>query len=89
MRTTVRMITTSAKLSPSTTASTPLMAAAMRSMIIMGSAICSKKRRMSGFPGGALSRFLPFSSRRRCASCALSPSALLCTSRSTVSFFSR
>ena len=41
------------------------------------------------FDGGALSLLRPFSSRRRRASSALSPSVPLFTARSTSSFFSR
>ena len=75
--TTARIMITSAKLSFSTTASTPLISAAASRMMIMGSAICSKKRRIRDLPGASASRFLPFASRRRAASSALRPSAVV------------
>lgn len=77
MITTARMMITSAKLSPSTTASTPLMAAAASRMMIMGSVICWKNRlsRESFFPSASL--FRPFFSSRAAASAALSPVSVL------------
>ena len=86
MMTTARMMITSEKLSFSTTARTPLMAAAASRMRIMGSAICSKKRRIRGFPFSAFRRFFPFFSSRRRASSVVRPFSVVSSDCSTVSF---
>ena len=66
---------TSAKLSFSMTARTPLMAAAIKRIIIIGSASCSKNLCTTDFPFAASNLFLPFSSKRFDTSMELSPSS--------------